>query len=729
MAINFPKDRPEAGLGSGPLQNGDVWTNKSIDYTWVVTPSGVGAWSSRGINVDPNSFLTRSDQFGGDVSGTYDNLTVNSAANADTADQLNNKLTLKFIGNLGDITETIYDGTKAETFTFTDTDDATSVIQLNGGTGIDIEPNNTIVIEDGVARRSQQINGYVVDGAGNNLRVTNADNANDSDRLGGTQATDYATKAYVDNNSGGGGSQDLQSVLDNGSEAKLTGADRLKLTHDNGEMFMRPDRQWLVCRSNNGDDALYKPGAVELMSPQPYVDFKRTGSSGDFEARILQSGTNLIISTPFGALFHQDNNGAYHQIGSGGGGGGGTVIAGVSNVNRASQPINPISVSPTTGNVVIGWNGLTTGQLTDVTTAGVTNGQVLAWDSSVSQWKPTTIETGGDTESVFPGEKVYTVDTSIDFAFAFESAYNAALSNGGHVFVPGGTHKLSRNVKTNSNSKVHQVTVFGPAYDVAEINCNIYQLWFRHPTNLRDLKIRGATLTEGGGSQWSVPLQSSGARGMILFYRNSDASEEDMDSSILNCDIKVGAMQNGYAIVYRGRNLKMHDCRLTRQKQNSVEGCLRMIYNVTEAEEIQGRLGWRRCSINDNTFHAWDESVCITVDFSQNFNGNVNCYGLIVSNNTLENGGTFMQTLGSDANKRLVACNITDNTMHFIKPVDMPCIDIKASNSMITGNAVTLRGRVSGGVAVNGATDSNNINGDSSDNIIHNPKPFNLDNA
>ena len=74
MSVNFPTDRPGAGLGSGPLQQGDNWRFGSIIYTCVITDNGTGIWSSKGINVNPDLFIAKDDLFnanGGVISGAY----------------------------------------------------------------------------------------------------------------------------------------------------------------------------------------------------------------------------------------------------------------------------------------------------------------------------------------------------------------------------------------------------------------------------------------------------------------------------------------------------------------------------------------------------------------------------------------------------------------------------------------------------------------------------------
>ena len=47
MSANFPQNREEAGLGSGPLQVGDEWQYKTVEYTWQLSPNGTGFWTSK----------------------------------------------------------------------------------------------------------------------------------------------------------------------------------------------------------------------------------------------------------------------------------------------------------------------------------------------------------------------------------------------------------------------------------------------------------------------------------------------------------------------------------------------------------------------------------------------------------------------------------------------------------------------------------------------------------
>ena len=93
MSANFPTNREEAGLGTGALQQGDQFIYNSIAYTWVLSADGTsGAWSSKGINVNPNLYIAKNDNFNanaGVISGSYSG-TPFSVSSAGNAAQLNN---------------------------------------------------------------------------------------------------------------------------------------------------------------------------------------------------------------------------------------------------------------------------------------------------------------------------------------------------------------------------------------------------------------------------------------------------------------------------------------------------------------------------------------------------------------------------------------------------------------------------------------------------------------
>lgn len=47
MAINFPSNREEANLGTGPLEAGDEWSYNNIDYTYTFAPNNEPFWTAK----------------------------------------------------------------------------------------------------------------------------------------------------------------------------------------------------------------------------------------------------------------------------------------------------------------------------------------------------------------------------------------------------------------------------------------------------------------------------------------------------------------------------------------------------------------------------------------------------------------------------------------------------------------------------------------------------------
>jgi len=265
MSVNFPTNRQEAGLSpGGALIQGDIWRYHSIEYTWVVAPDGTGYWSSKGININPDLYIAKSEVFeanGGTISGNYagtspfavghatssDSATaletartiggvsfdgtsninlpgVNSpgtqdtsgtAATATSADKVDHSLTLTFVDANSNSTQIVYDGSSAKSLTFTDTDVAQDVITITGGTGIDVV-GTTIDIADNVARVPPNGDGYIYNGIGTALKVKNADSVGgiasgnilqtDNTTLAKVQtgAPTISTGGYVVNSSGNG---------------------------------------------------------------------------------------------------------------------------------------------------------------------------------------------------------------------------------------------------------------------------------------------------------------------------------------------------------------------------------------------------------------------------------------------------------------------------------------------------------------------------------------------
>ncbi len=234
MSVNFPTNRQEAGLSpGGALIQGDIWRYHSIEYTWVVAPDSTGYWSSKGININPDLYIAKTEVFeanGGTISGNYagtspfavghatssDSATaletartiggvsfdgtsninlpgVNSAGNQNTtgnaatatsADRVDHSLTLTFVDVNNNSTSIVYDGSSAKSMTFADTDVAQDVITITGGAGIDVT-GTTVAIANNVARATLQENDYARKGDGSFFKVKNADS------VGGFPASDF----------------------------------------------------------------------------------------------------------------------------------------------------------------------------------------------------------------------------------------------------------------------------------------------------------------------------------------------------------------------------------------------------------------------------------------------------------------------------------------------------------------------------------------------------------
>lgn len=233
MAINFPSNREEIGLGSGPLQPGDIWINNKVQYMWIVSPDGTGAWSARGVNINPLNYINKNETFSGEVGGTFnsgldvsDALTAQSAINAVFADKVSKELTLNFTNAEGQTSTITYDGSSAQTITFADTDIANQQIDVTEGHGININSQNVISVSNDVAlagyagaRDANTSSRYIIEydpASGNKsyLRSSLADVALDANSLGGIPASQFVTKDFaVGLNSNIASDINLQSVL------------------------------------------------------------------------------------------------------------------------------------------------------------------------------------------------------------------------------------------------------------------------------------------------------------------------------------------------------------------------------------------------------------------------------------------------------------------------------------------------------------------------------------
>ena len=695
MAINFPKNREEAGLGSGPLQNGDSWLNNSVTYTWVVSANDQGAWSSRGINVDPESFIDKSDQFGGQVTGTYDNISIDIQP-----------LTLQFIDDQGNVTTNTWNGSEATTFTFADTDDATSVVQLNEGIGIDITANNTINIKDGVARRNGD---YVVDGDDNYLKTKDSD---DSARLGGRSASSYALKSDIPTVSG---NQDFQSVLDQDLPGNIeVDIDQYELQFNSSTdsvVKFNASRGTVNCKTGNNSVKLIaneNESKLEITGVSPYIDFKRfDGINNDYEVRVQQLGLDILLDAPYGRVMVRDKDGAFQITRGGGsdGGGGNVTIAGVSSVNVTDPTNNPITVSPTTGSVRLGWRGLNLGQLENVSSASPSTGQALRW--SGTQWEPQnlpTIDNGGGSDVTFLND-LRDVDTS-------GSTTGKVLTYTGSGWEPrtpetididvperdpadyGASHfwsDLRKNASSDSeafedfrdivNSASSTPTLyldvgydsdknitltrpiifskpFGLIGKVSALGKGLPTIIFDHDSNrgfVAEKGMRAQYVNFEGGEKGNA---SRSPTVLIFIGQNGTNNEDDIDASFKNCEFGnvVGTnATTGLArcLHFNGRNVNVGNCNFSNCK-HSVGIFLE--WNNIQLDDNSGRdaaveTSWRKNRIYNNQYHCNDKNVFIRL------NGDHPIAGLAITDNIIDTGPSLFEMRGGGCNGLVISGN------------------------------------------------------------------------
>ena len=220
MSVNFPSNRGDIGLPAGPLQPGDTFRYNSIEYTWVLSGDGsTGLWSAKGINVDPNNYIAKTDTFDGDVSGTYKAIDVGNALSADEAKKTQGTLTFNFVDAEGNVTSNTFNGFEDKTFAFADTVGGTNVFTLegtapvtttttvNGTTAIGV--NNTVPVVQSTAASTQSTSNHLVRKVGNQsqqVRVAKADQTSGTLIItqGGTQkGTFNGTSTTINLDSGG----------------------------------------------------------------------------------------------------------------------------------------------------------------------------------------------------------------------------------------------------------------------------------------------------------------------------------------------------------------------------------------------------------------------------------------------------------------------------------------------------------------------------------------------
>lgn len=215
-------------------------------------------------------------------------------------------------------------------------------------------------------------------------------------------------------------------------------------------------------------------------------------------------------------------------------------------------------------------------------------------------------------------------------------------------------------------------------------------LWFANKTTIEGLYVT-----------WTDVSQNTD-KAMCLFQRayltgGGSNSQADMDSTIRDCQFVSRAdlnTQGTGSITYLGRNMRVIDCAFTSGATTGSIKTIRAInvsYSIgtTPESDVDGQTaatgGFRKTVIRDNLFHLRKNAICVEVFCATGSpTTNNNLYGLLVTGNMNDVGGTLLRTTN---NVRLVGAVVSNNT-NFRS--DSPYIHIDSGSTTesmsITGN-------------------------------------------
>jgi hypothetical protein len=200
-----------------------------------------------------------------------------------------------------------------------------------------------------------------------------------------------------------------------------------------------------------------------------------------------------------------------------------------------------------------------------------------------------------------------------------------------------------------------------------------------HPVNIKDLKFKGA---HNGATLKFRRYPDDPSNG-------GDPLEDDMDSTITNCDFANGGSEgftDAVDIDYRGRNLIVSGCKFVTGGATGKAIVLTYRCNNNESAIVADREGWKRIMITNNNFHNF-EGGCIHVKQPEQLSTQgtwPKLRGLVVSHNTMETDGVFFTT--ENDNVRLEGASFTGNTLLSFT-VNNSVIDIHQSHACVfTGN-------------------------------------------
>ena len=340
------------------------------------------------------------------------------------------------------------------------------------------------------------------------------------------------------------------------------------------------------------------------------------------------------------------------------GGGGGTVVAGVDRIVAGSGVI----VSPSTGSGVVTVSAATGGGSGGAYPGGDAR---LIDDLYTGSWANAMIEAGRQGGTwVFPvREYVITKPVVI-------TADGTKFVSG----VAGDKPKFTFDFGTQSAQSANGVTQNHVAGLWAAAKFRVTGIYF----------------------QWAGSRIDTHKNDCLVLFQKGNTSQgqrDDMDSSIDNCTFSNARCNQGTAgagcITYYGRNMRVTGCTFSSGGGSGDMRAISLSYASNPDDVADGQTistaGWRKNIVSNNTFHMTKDAICLEVFQGTGAPSGI-CYGLVVSDNTNDVGGSLLRVSNGAG---LVAAAISGNAC--IRSSGKPYIQVLSggtfNHSSIAGNA------------------------------------------
>lgn len=298
----------------------------------------------------------------------------------------------------------------------------------------------------------------------------------------------------------------------------------------------------------------------------------------------------------------------------------------------------------------------------------------------------------------------YNNATISGFAAQLQRAFNLASGNRASIYLPPGDRTLNAHVEMPDGNGASQYSFYGDAFNTSGINLNGFTIRFSNGCNVSNLFFNCENSPVG------------------LMFKRTRSDDEDMDSTISNCDFNCydgtnTVNSNAVAIQHWGRNLKFHDNRL-KTAGNSRAG-LQLLYrhhddSGTTADDISTIHGFRRIAIVNNTFHAFEDTPAVMLGGSITYVAtqdaanlrtpslDASLKGLVFVGNTLDFEGTLFASSPTN-NYAMESATFTGNSCYWgncgtINSQEQYIYIHNGNGICITGNAFNGRSRAGSGV-------------------------------